>query len=338
MRTTKYWLNASIAIAVLCCLVVTAVGLGSVWIAPSKTIAVLLQHFINRHSNVPTSIGFIIWNMRMPRVAAALLIGAMLSVAGATLQGLVRNPLADPYIIGVSSGASAGAAAVMVLGSAAFLNLSISAAAFVGALLCVFIAYFFAQKYGYFSDIRIVLAGVAVSYVAMAITSYLELTSNPGALKGLLFWTMGSVAGVNFSNLFFPLLIFLICFIWLMGKAKVLNALALGDDYAIGVGVNIRRVRLGLLVASSALTALAVCVAGGVGFVGLIIPHIVRLRFGSDYKILLPFSALYGAVFLVLIDLLSRTIATPNEYPLTIFTAMFGGPFFLWLMSQNKVE
>lgn len=329
-----WWLSGSLVGLAL--LIVVAIALGSVWIPPSQVLSVLANEIFGAHFPSSSTNVEIIWSLRAPRVFAAALVGAMLALAGTALQGLVRNPLADPYIIGVSSGASVGAAAVMVLGSSALAGLSVSGAAFAGAISCIILAYFFAQKSGHFTDSRIILGGVAISYVAMAITSYLELTANPGELKGLLFWTMGSVAGVSWSSLLLPVIVLLIGGFWLISRGSVLNALALGDDDAISLGVNVKRIRLGLLVSSAALTALAVCVAGGVGFVGLIIPHACRMIIGHDNRKVLPLSGLFGAIFLVFVDLIARTLWSPNEFPLTIFTAAIGGPFFIWLMTREK--
>ena len=199
----------------------------------------------------------------------------------------------------------------MVIGSSVALGLGVNGAAFSGAFLAIALTFFFAQRRGSFSDFRIVLAGVAVSYIAMVGTSYPELRSNPGVLRGLLFWTMGSVADVQWGQLLVPLIALVVVATWLISQGSTLNALALGDDDAIALGVNLRMVRLGLLVSSAGLTSIAVCVAGGVGFVGLIIPHICRLFVGSDNRRVLPLSIVVGATFLVLVDLIARTIGSP---------------------------
>lgn len=278
----------------------------------------------------------IVWDLRLPRVLLAALVGAALALAGAALQGLVRNPLADPYILGVTSGASLGAVAVMTAGVGVLAAVSVPVAAFACAVAALALVYGFAQRSGAFTDTRIVLAGVAIGYVAMAATSFLQLQADPGELRGILFWTMGSVAAARWDTLVVPAVVVAAVGLWLVASARGLNALALGDDDAQAVGVDLRRFRLGLLVAAAALTAVAVSVAGGVGFVGIIVPHAVRLVVGGDHRRLLPLSALAGAVFLVAVDVVARTIDAPNEYPLTIFTATVGGPFFLWLMRRGQ--
>ena len=278
----------------------------------------------------------IVWDYRVPRVIAAMTVGAGLTVSGIALQGLVRNPLADPYVVGVSSGASLGAVLVMVLGSGVLFGLGVSTGAFAGALLILALVFFFAQRRGAFTDNRLVLAGVALGYVATAATSFVQLQAKPGQLTGILFWTLGSVSGARWESLPIPVAVILACVLWLLTQGRALNALSLGDDAAIAVGVNLRRIRLSLLLVAALCTAVTVGLAGGVGFVGLIVPHATRLLTGADHRRVLPVGALLGAVFLVVVDLVARTLGSPQEFPLTIFTALVGGPFFLFLMQRER--
>lgn len=315
---------------------VLAVMIGSVYLDPSVVFGTVIANIAGDISGVHPLDQKIVWELRVPRVLLAGVVGAGLSLAGAALQGLLRNPLADPYIIGVSSGASLGAVLVMTLGSGALLGLTTSTAAFVGAIAVLALVYAFAQRSGSFTDMRLVLSGVALGYVAMSGTSFAQLHAEPGEIRGMLFWMMGSVGGARWDTLLIPTVALVLTGGWLLTQARGLNALALGDDDAIAVGVNLRRFRIGLLFTSAVLTAVAVSVAGGVGFVGLIIPHAMRLIVGADYRRLLPVTAIAGALFLIIVDLISRTIGSPNEYPLTIFTALIGGPFFLWLMRSGR--
>lgn len=314
---------------------VIAVSIGSVGVSPADVLRTVVGNVTGDLSAVDALHQQIVWELRVPRVVLAGIVGAGLSLAGAALQGLLRNPLADPYIIGISSGASFGAVLVMTLGSATVLGLTTSAAAFIGALALLATVFAFAQRAGSFTDMRLVLSGVALGYVAMAGTSFLQLQAEPGEIRGILFWMMGSVAGARWDMLIVPAATLLVAGGWLLGQGRGLNALALGDDDAVAVGVDLRRFRLGLLLTSAILTAVAVSVAGGVGFVGLIVPHALRLLVGADHRRLLPVTAVAGALFLIAVDLLARTIGSPNEYPLTIFTALVGGPFFLWLMRTS---
>ncbi|WP_206792051.1 iron ABC transporter permease [Amycolatopsis sp. MtRt-6] len=277
----------------------------------------------------------IVWEYRIPRVIAAVTAGAGLTVSGIALQGLVRNPLADPYVIGVSSGASFGAVLVMVAGSGVLLGLGVPAGAFAGAALVLALVFSFAQRRGAFTDNRLVLAGVALGYVAAAATSFVQLQAQPGQLSGILFWTLGSVSGARWDSLPVPVVVILVCVLWLLTQGRALNALSLGDDSAVAVGVHLRRVRLLLLLVAALCTAVTVGLAGGVGFVGLIVPHTARLLVGADHRRVLPVGALLGAVFLVAVDLVARTVGAPQEFPLTIFTALVGGPFFLLLMQRE---
>lgn len=315
---------------------VLAVMIGSVYLDPFVVFGTVIANITGDISGVHPLDQKIVWELRVPRVLLAGVVGAGLSLAGAALQGLLRNPLADPYIIGVSSGASLGAVLVMTLGSGALLGLTTSTAAFVGAIAVLALVYAFAQRSGSFTDMRLVLSGVALGYVAMSGTSFAQLHAEPGEIRGMLFWMMGSVGGARWDTLLIPAVALVLTGGWLLTQARGLNALALGDDDAIAVGVNLRRFRIGLLFTSAVLTAVAVSVAGGVGFVGLIIPHAMRLIVGADYRRLLPVTAIAGALFLIIVDLISRTIGSPNEYPLTIFTALIGGPFFLWLMRSGR--
>ncbi|WP_405374108.1 MULTISPECIES: FecCD family ABC transporter permease [unclassified Microbacterium] len=330
------WLLGLTALTALA--MVIAVGIGSVTIDPARVIATVAANLRGDVSAIDPLDQKIVWELRAPRVLLAGIVGAGLALAGAALQGLLRNPLADPYIIGVSSGASFGAVLVMTFGSATVLGLTTSAAAFVGALGLLALVFAFAQRSGAFTDMRLVLSGVALGYVAMAGTSFAQLHAEPGEIRGILFWMMGSVAGARWDSQLLPAATLLLTGAWLITNARGLNALALGDDDAIAVGVDLRRFRLGLLVTSAVLTAVSVSVAGGVGFVGLIVPHAMRMLVGADYRRLLPVTALAGALFLIVVDLVARTIGNPNEYPLTVFTALVGGPFFLWLMRASEAR
>lgn len=322
---------------VLVAVVVLGVRIGSVPLSLDEVVAAVLAEMGIREPASSLS-STIVWEYRLPRVLAAVIVGAGLTVSGIALQGLVRNPLADPYMIGVTSGASLGAVLVMVFGTGAMLGLGVSTGAFAGATLTLFLMFAFAQHRGSFTDNRLVLAGVALGYVAMAITSYVQLQASPGQVTGILFWTLGSVAGARWDSLPVPALVIVACVLWLLTQGRALNALALGDDAAVAVGIDVRRQRLLLLVVTAMCTAVTVSLAGGVGFVGLIVPHAARLLVGADHRRRLPAGALLGAVFVVAVDLAARTIGSPQEFPLTLFTALIGGPFFLFLMQRERAH
>jgi iron complex transport system permease protein len=316
--------------------VILAISLGTVTIRLGTVWGDLLAHALGRTGQLDPLTDQIIWTIRVPRVLLAAVVGAGLAVSGVALQGLVRNPLADPYVLGVSSGASFGAVLVLAFGSAAVAGLSTSGAAFAGALSSLGAVFVLSGRSARMTDSRLVLAGVAVGYLAMAGTSFVQLRAPAGQVRGILFWLMGSVAGASWSDLGLPTAVIVACTGWLMLSGRSLNALAVGDDDAAALGVDVRRLRVALLVVSALLTATAVAVAGGIGFVGLMVPHAVRLVIGADHRRLLPVCALAGAVFLVLVDLVTRIIDRPNEYPITVFTAAIGAPFFLWLLSHDR--
>ncbi|ADI05623.1 ABC transporter iron(III)/siderophore permease protein [Streptomyces bingchenggensis BCW-1] len=277
----------------------------------------------------------IVWNFRTPRVVLAALVGTGLAVSGVVLQAVVANPLADPYVLGVSSGASLGAVLAFTLAGGALGGLGVSSAAFLGAVAAMALVFVLGRRAGRLAPTRLVLAGVAVGYVLLAATSYLQLRATPAELRAVMFWTLGSVAGARWDQLPVVATVVLTTTAALALLAGRLNALLAGDESATALGVDVHRLRAVLLVLASLLTGTVIAVAGGIGFVGLMIPHLVRLAFGADHRRLLPLAAVTGALYMVLVDLLSRTLTRPNELPLGILTALFGAPFFLWLLRRN---
>ncbi|MEW2368051.1 iron ABC transporter permease [Streptomyces sp. NPDC006656] len=281
----------------------------------------------------------IIWGSRVPRTLLAMVAGAGLAVAGAVLQTVVRNPLADPYVLGVTSGASLAAVAVLTLGPAGLLgpmHLGVSAAAFAGACATLALVIALGRRQGSLAPARLVLAGVALSYLLQGATSYLQLRARPDQLSGVLFWLLGSVSGAQWQDLGLPAALVVSCTAWLLLHGRSLNALAMGEETAVLLGVKVNALRLQLLAVSAVLTAAVIAVAGGISFVGLVVPHSVRLLIGADHRSLLPATALAGALFLVVADVAARTVAAPMELPLGILTAVAGTPFFLWLLRRDR--
>lgn len=326
-------LMAGLAVSLVLSIAV-AVGVGTVSVPVDDVLRVIWAHLLGDRANLDPLTNQIVWEFRTPRVLLAALAGAGLSLAGVCLQATVRNPLADPYLLGVSSGASLGAVIVLTAASASAASLGVTGAAFAGAIASLVIVFLLAQRGARVAPSRLVLAGVAVGYVGSAATSYLQLQASPTELHGIMFWLLGSVAGANWAQLRLPGLAIVLTSGWLLLQGRGMNALSVGDDTAAGLGIDVQRLRVGLLVVASLLTATIVSVAGGIGFVGLIVPHAVRLVVGPDHRRLLPASLLTGAVFLVLVDLLSRTVDRPNEMPIGIFTAAVGAPFFLVLLRR----
>jgi iron complex transport system permease protein len=321
-------------VAVLVLAVLVSISIGTVTLPLPRVWAVIAAHLFGDPAGLTRLDDQIVWEIRTPRVLLAAVVGAALSAGGAVLQALVRNPLADPYVLGISSGSSLGAVAVMGLGIGA--GLGVAGGAFAGAVAATAAVFVLAQRGGRLADTRLVLAGVAVGYLAMAGTSLVQLSVDPSSLRGILFWLMGSVAGAEWPDLGLPAAVMLVCTVWMLLQARNLNALSIGDENAAALGVDVRTLRIALLLMSSLLTATTVSVAGAVGFVGLMVPHAVRLVVGADHRRLLPLSLLTGAVFLVLVDLTTRVVDRPNEYPITVFTAAIGAPFFLWLLRRDR--
>jgi iron complex transport system permease protein len=278
----------------------------------------------------------IVWTIRLPRVLLAALAGGGLSIAGATLQACIRNPLADPYVLGVSQGASVGAVVVIVFGSAALGGIGPSGAAFAGALLATGAVFLLGRRAGQFSPIRLLLSGVALGYLCVSVTSFLELKTSPQNLSDVVFWLLGSVVGAQWNQLAMPAALVFVATVWLLLQGRRLNVLLIGDESASALGVGVNAFRAQLLVASSLLTAAIVAVAGGIGFVGLMVPHAARLIVGPDHRKMLPVAVLMGASYLVLVDLLGRLVGQPGELPLGIFTAAVGVPFFLVLLVRSR--
>jgi iron complex transport system permease protein len=311
-----------------------AISIGTVTVPLREVWSVIGSHLGWNDPTVTAARDQIIWDFRTSRVLLAAVVGAALSISGACLQVLARNGLADPYVLGVSSGAGLGAVLAITLGSAVTGGLGVSSAAFVMSVLTLLMVFAFAQRAGRIGPTRLVLAGVAVSYLATAITSFVQLYGDPLALRGTMFWILGSFQNARWGDLGIPTLAIVVCSVWLLARGRAMNVMSTGDDTANALGVNVNRLRIELLIITSLLTATAVSVAGGIGFVGLMVPHAARFVVGPDHRRLLPVSALLGAVFMVLVDLLSRVVDRPNELPVGIFTAAIGAPFFLILMRR----
>jgi iron complex transport system permease protein len=336
----RFWLLIPILLAALVGSIVAAVAVGAVPLPFEKVVRIIASHLLPGATPLdwtPTE-DQIVWQFRLPRVLLAVIVGAALSVSGTALQAMVRNPLADPYIFGVSSGASVAAVAVITLGSAVAGGLSLSFAAFIGALGAMVLVYVLAQQGGRAAPTRLVLAGVAIGYVLSAVTSYLVLRSATpgGGAAAVLTWLAGSLGAAKWEYLGVPSAAVVLSTALLMLQARPLNALLAGEETAVGLGINVERFRMQLFVITSLMVGTVVAISGAIGFVGLIMPHIVRLLVGADHRRVLPIAALLGGVYLVLVDLVGRTIIAPSELPVGIITAAVGGPFFIWLMRQRR--
>jgi iron complex transport system permease protein len=268
----------------------------------------------------------VVLELRLPRVLSGFLVGGMLALAGCLMQVLLRNPLAEPYVLGVSGGASVFALLVMMAGMSGYM---INIGAFIGALVSILLVFGLARLGQNWNPMRVLLTGVVVAAGWSATISFLLAVSPATQIYGMLFWLMGDLGYARFSG--FSLLILLTCLGASLFLARSLNLLSYGDEQAAVLGVSITRLRYGIYFMASMLTATAVMQAGSIGFIGLIVPHLIRVVFGSDHRLLIPASVLCGGSLLVIADSLARTIIAPQQLPVGVLTAMLGVPVFLAL-------
>jgi iron complex transport system permease protein len=317
--------------------VLLGAGIGAVRIPPADVASVIAAKFgLGMGAAVDLQTEAIVWEIRLPRVVLALLVGGGLALAGATLQAIFRNPLADPGLIGVSSGASLGAVAAIVLGFSALGSHTLPLAAFVGGLIAALFVYSFARYEGRTEVVTLLLTGLAVSAIAGAGIGYLVFRATETEVRDAVFWTLGNLGGATWTTVLSALPFIALGAVVMPASARELNLLALGEREAGHLGVETERLRVLLIAAAALTTGAAVAVAGTIGFVGLIVPHLVRLAVGPDNRIVLPASFLAGAALLIYADLAARTVAAPAELPLGVVTSLFGGPFFLWLLHRTR--
>ena len=318
--------------------VTLAVMIGPVAIPASRVWQIALHHVVGLGASADWTVAQdqIVWQIRFPRVLLAVVVGAGLAVVGAILQALVRNPLADPFILGGSSGASVGAVLVILFGLSVFGVYSLSVAAFFGALGAFVLVFAFARQSGRTSPVRLILAGVAISYALSGATSFLIFRAeDSNQIRSVLFWMLGSLGAAKWEYLTVPALALVAGTAFLVLQARPLNALLVGEETAMTLGVNTHRFRKQLLALTALLTGVMVAVSGSIGFVGLMMPHIVRLLVGSDHRRVLPVTVLLGAIFLVWVDVVARVAVAPEELPVGVVTSFLGAPFFLWLMRRK---
>lgn len=328
--------------------IILGIGLGPVSISFSDVYRVMFHRlsgiFPGQAGSLPDvreSTQNIVWFLRAPRVLLGALIGAALTLSGVGMQAFTKNPLAEPYVLGISSGASLGAVLAMLLGVSVPVlgKLSVSMGAFAGALVSILLVYLLAKSRGSVAPIRLILVGVAVSAMFQAFTNYIVYTApDDAAVREATFWMLGGLGSAEWEDL--PLLLCLVppAFLLMLALSKSLNAMMMGDSSAITLGVNLNVVRNLLIVVTALLTASSVAVSGCIGFVGLVIPHLVRSVVGPDHRKLIPISTLTGAIFLIWVDVGARMIKPPAELPIGILTAFLGAPLFLWMIRVRRYE
>ncbi|WP_344077996.1 iron ABC transporter permease [Streptomyces crystallinus] len=329
-------LAAVLTVALLAALT-AAVSFGSTSIAPGEVWGVVGRR-LSGEAPRPGTDDLIVWQLRVPRALLAAFVGAGLGVVGTAVQALVRNPLADPYLLGISNGASLGAVAAIVLGAGAggALGLGLSGAAFAGALATFALVWAVARRGGGFAPLRLVLAGVAIGQFLSGFTSYLVLQAgDEQQTRSVLFWLMGSLSGATWSLLAVPAIAVPLALLALQARARGLNALLMGDETAAGLGIDVVRLRRELFLVTSVLTGVLVAVSGAIAFVGLMVPHVCRLLVGGDHRRLLPLSALLGALLLVVVDTVCRTAMDAQELPVGVVTSLIGAPALLYLLDRR---
>lgn len=329
-------------IASYCIIAFTSLHIGAAAVSATGVFFAVLGFDVSQFETLARDT-IIILDIRLPRLALGSLIGAALAVSGVTLQALFRNPLADPGIIGVSAGASLGAVSMIVIGgtwlgsiTAIFGTFSLPVMSFFGALLVTLLLQKVSTKNGHTSIVTMLLAGIALQAFASALTGILIFLADDQQLRDLTFWGLGSLAGATWLKVLSagPIMIFMLCVVPFLSRS--LNALALGEATAYHLGIAVQKLKITAIVIVAAMTGAAVAVSGGIGFIGIVVPHLLRLVIGPDNRFLMPACALLGASLLILADMIARTIVAPAELPIGIVTALAGSPFFLWLLIRRK--
>ncbi|KRD53534.1 ABC transporter permease [Ensifer sp. Root278] len=276
----------------------------------------------------------IVWDVRLPRVMLAGLVGAGLALTGAVLQSVTRNPLADPHLLGVSSGGALGAIVALLHTGMILGLLTVPLFAFGGALLATVLVAFVSRALGTSAD-RLVLAGVAVAFVLTSIGNLMIFLGDPRATHTVIFWMLGGLGLAQWPHLIYPALVLSVSLGWLVVRSREINALAMGDETAMTLGIPVRRFRLTLFVVTALLTGVMVAFSGAIGFVGLMVPHFVRLFAGSDNVRVIPFSAFFGALTLIMADLVARVIMAPEDMPIGVVTGIVGGIAFVAILTRR---
>lgn len=333
-------LLAVLAVAALIT-VLLATGLGPVSVSPAATAKILLSRVPLIGQGVPYTWEAleenIVLNLRLPRVCLGMVVGASLAVCGVAMQALVRNNLADPFILGVSSGAAAFGTLGMLFGTFSFLGTyALSISAFLGAAVTIVFVYAISRVGGRINITQLLLSGVAISMIMDGVTSIIKLSApNALGLHNAEFWMSGSLAGAKWAYLKLPFWVLVGCMAFLLVNYRGLNLLLLGDESAGSLGVNVPRLQKMLVLAASLMAGVTIAVSGTIGFVGLMVPHFTRLLVGGDHRRVLPVSALLGGILVVWVDVAARMLIAPEELPVGVLTAVIGGPIFIWMLKKS---
>ncbi|WP_279197049.1 FecCD family ABC transporter permease [Chryseobacterium indoltheticum] len=303
----------------------------------------VLGQFIQRDPNLQLSDKYVLWDVRASRIIMAILVGSMLAVSGTSLQGLFKNPLATGDLIGLTSGATLLAAIAIVLGGhfkeylPEMVQFSLTGiSAFIGALLAMLLVYRISTSGGKTNVVMMLLSGVAITAIGFSITGFLIYISKDEQLRDLTFWNMGSLAAATWTKNIVLAVVIVISYTILLPKGKALNAMMLGEKDAQHLGINVERLKKQIVVLTALMIGTCVAFSGTIGFVGLIVPYILRLLFKSNYTFILPLSAIFGSILLLVADTFSRSVVQPSELPIGILTALMGGPIFIAILIKFK--
>lgn len=337
VRAFALWLALGLAVLILS--ISLAVGLGAVRV-PLGTVWGVIGHHVAPsvipHGGWETAHEAIVWQLRLPRTLLAALVGAGLALVGATLQAVTRNPLADPHLLGISSGGAFGAIIALLHTGLIFGLATVPLFAFLGALFATGLVLAVSHVAHATSSDRLVLAGVAVSFIVMALANVMIFLGDPRATHTVVFWMLGGLGLAQWSQLVYPLTVLTGCTIWFLIRARDFDAMTIGDETASTLGINVTGFRLAAFVVGALLTGVMVAFSGIIGFVGLMVPHIVRMVVGGANWRVLPASIVTGGIFLVWCDILARTIMAPDDIPIGVVTGLIGGVFFVWLLGTRR--
>jgi iron complex transport system permease protein len=323
----------ALLLGVLFVLVVISLRMGAYPIAVRDILMTLINGALGRRDQIPSEFSLVVFGLRLPRIALGILVGAALSTAGAGFQALLRNPLADPYVLGVSSGAALGAIVSLIV--LPFTPGAVQLAAFAGAAATIGAVYLLGRRGGQLDSATLLLAGIVTASFLSAVIMFLMTILSSRDLRGMAFWLMGDLSSAPAVDLRWLYLLLIVAVGSIYTTSSDLNLILTGEQEASHLGVNVRRVKFVVYVGASLLTGLAVSVSGAIGYVGLLVPHVMRMLFGTDYRVLIPASAIGGAIIVVAADLLARTVVAPTELPVGAMTAIAGAPVFIYLMRRR---
>lgn len=340
-RSKKHILLFLMLVCILVVVFVLGIGVISSNLDAKSAYQIALNKIFGKEIFLPTWEPLhetVIWEVRFPRVLLSMICGAGLAVCGVLMQCVTKNPIADPYILGLASGASTGAVFVIVLGGASLGIASVSGGAFIGTLICSVLVFVIGTEYGRnTSATRLILSGLAISTIFSALTDLIiSLAKNASQVKSALFWSMGSLGGATWELLPLPFFTLLVALFITLALSKSLDLLLFGDDNATMLGMNVNFIKSLIIIIASLLTSVLVSASGAIGFLGLMVPHISRILCGNHHKRLLPFSAIIGAIFLMCCDLFAKNAFYPKDLPIGIITSLIGGPFFLWMLTDKN--